>query len=160
MKSKIYFCDRKMLIPLKNGTITRYYGELMYIMFNKPYCELYFIGDTKYMVENSLQYMIENLPRGGFIKCNRMAIVNICYHKIFCKNPPTIVMDNGQEFKLSRKNIKEFELLIKKASRLSPPCYACYSCDDNDCENQIVFCRRKNARPNEEPEKSDFVLLG
>ena len=63
MKSKIYFYDRKMLIPVKNGTITRYYGELMYIIFNKPYCELYFSGDTKYMIESSLQYMIENLPK-------------------------------------------------------------------------------------------------
>ena len=87
-----------------------------------------------------------------------MVIVNICYHKIFRKVPPTIVMDNGQEFKISRKNIKKFESLTKKTSRLSPPCHACYSCSDYDCESQIVFCRRKNAQPNLEPEKSNIVL--
>jgi hypothetical protein len=32
MKSKIAFHDRKVIIRIETGTVTRYYGELMYIL--------------------------------------------------------------------------------------------------------------------------------
>jgi len=46
MKSKIIFHDLKMEILVETGVIARYYGELMYIIYDAPYCWLYFTGNN------------------------------------------------------------------------------------------------------------------
>ena len=105
MKSKIIFYDRKMAIPVKTGIVTGYYGELMYIQFDKPYCLLNFTGKNRYMVEVSLQYIIDNLPEGMFLKCRRSAILNVCYCKELINTPPTAVMEDGVKIRLTKLNV-------------------------------------------------------
>ena len=143
MKSKVLFYDRKMVIPIEIGIVTHYYGELMYILFDKPYCVLHFTGNTKYRVEVTLQSMIDNLPESGFIKCKRSAIINICYYKSFRKMGAEIVMEDGAKFKLSKQNVHDFKLIVRNLPNISPPCPACHSCKDNGCESRLAFCRRK-----------------
>ena len=150
MKSKITFYDRKMAIPVETGIDARYYGELMYIIFDKPYCWLHFTGNTKYRVETTLQYMMNNLPKAAFIKCRRSAILNLCYFKSFRKLPQTIVMDDGATFKLSKQNVLDFKVMMSRLSRISPPCPVCYTCTNEECASRIVFCQRKNKKPKEE----------
>ena len=36
MTQKIVFHDQKMEIPIKNGADARYYGELMYVIYDAP----------------------------------------------------------------------------------------------------------------------------
>ena len=143
MKAKILFYDRKMGIPEKGVIITHYYGDLMYILVDKPYCDLYFTGNIKYHFEVTLKELMEHLPKAGFLLCKRSAVANLCYMKRFRKNPPTIVMNDDTIFKLSRKNKIELEEMLNRIPRISPPCTPCYTCTDAKCESQIVFCRRK-----------------
>ena len=149
MKEKITFYDRKMMIESDSGFDIHYYGELMYIKFNKPDFDFYFTGNKNYTIEISLQYMLENLPP-AFTKCKRSAILNLCYIRHFRKkNPPKIIMDDGCEFKLSRKNVPEIDAKIKRLSRISPPCPVCYTCENIECDSQVVFCRQKSKPENE-----------
>ena len=143
MKEQILFYDRKMVIPTNNGHVTHYYGELMYIIFDKPYCHLHFTENVKYKMEVALQHIMDNLPKSAFVKCRRSAIVNLCHHKVFLKNTREIVMVNSVKFKLSKQNILDLLSIIKNLSIISPPCPNCYTCRRDECENQIVFCRRK-----------------
>ena len=148
MKAKILFCDRKMVIPDKGVMTPHYYGDLMYIEVDKPYCDLYFTGNIKYHIEVTLKELIENLPKAGFLLCKRSAVVNLCYIKRFNlkKNPPTIVMNDDTIFMLSKKNKIELEKMLYSTSRISPHCTPCITCTDDECESQIVFCRRKELR--------------
>ena len=73
MKKGILFYERKMIIPVKGGAETRYYGELKYIIYNSPYCDLYFNGNNKpYKVEMFLHELFEELPAFG--------VGSECYH--------------------------------------------------------------------------------
>ena len=85
MKYQILFHERKMGIAINTGVVFRHYGELMYVIFDKPYCVLYFTGSAKYKIEIPLQYIEDNLPEGIFMKCKRSAILNIFYCKEFKK---------------------------------------------------------------------------
>ena len=148
MKAKILFYDRKMGIPDKGVITPHYYGDLMYIEVDKPYCDLYFTGNIKYHIEVTLKEMIENLPKAGFFLCKRSPVVNLCYIKRFNfkNNPPKIVMTDDNIFMLSKKNKLELEEMLKSTPRISPPCTPCYTYSDDECESKIVFCRRKELR--------------
>ena len=144
MKVNIVFHDRKMEIPVKSGIDIHYYGDLMYIKFDKPYCSLYFADKTKYTVEISLQSMKNNLPNATFMKCKRSAIVNLCYCKHLRTNPPGIVMEDGEKFKLSKQNVPEFRSKINNLAHISPPCPEFYKCRRDECESLGLFCRLQN----------------
>lgn len=148
MNFQIKFDDRIMGISTKSGIETRYYGELMYFIFNKPYCDLYFTGNKKYCVEISLKDLIENLPSGAFFKCKRSAVVNLCYFKAFRKREREIEMEDGKKIELSKQNVPDFGKIFSNLPCISPPCRACYECDDHACDSQIVFCRRKKNHQN------------
>ena len=92
MKSKIAFLDRKMAISTETGIVFRLYDDLMYILFDKPYCLLHFTGNNKYMVHVSLKHMMDNLPKGAFMKCKRSAILNVHCCKEFRKISSKVVM--------------------------------------------------------------------
>ena len=154
MKSKISFCDRKMVIPVETGVDVRYYGELMYIIFDKPYCWLHFTENTKYKVEVTLKDMMDNLPKEVFMKCKRSAILNLCYCKVFRKKPPVIVMDDGEKFMLSRQNVQDFRRMTNILPRISPPCHTCYTCRNDKCENRVIFYQKKMAMQNNEPKET------
>ena len=143
MKYPILFYDRNMVIPTNKGHVTHYYGELMYVILEKPYCILHFAENLKYSVEVALQHIIDHLPKTAFVKCKRSAIVNLCYHKALIKNTREIVMVNSVKFKLSKQNILEVFSTINNLPIISPPCPNCYTCRRDECENQIVFCRQK-----------------
>ena len=153
MKSKILFYDRKALIQTETGYAAYYYGDLMYIVFDKPYCKFHFIDGVVCKIEISLQYLLDNLP-AAFTKCKRSTIVNLCYIKNFrTKNPPKIIMVDNVGFKLSKQNVQEFELKISNMPRISPPCPACNDCMDVKCKSQVAFCRRNEFLQKTEPEK-------
>ena len=107
MMSKIVFYDQKMEITVKNGMVVYCYGELMYVIYDAPYCYLYFADKTKYFIQVSLQYLMDNLPETTFFRCNRSAIINVGYYKGFRTKPPVVVIDD-KEFNLSRSNVKDF----------------------------------------------------
>jgi len=144
MAQKIVFHDQKMEISVKNGADARYYGELMCIVYDAPFCKLHFADNTDYTVETSLQSIIDNLPEAPFFKCDRSVVINICYYKGYRLNPSVIVIDGGKEFKLSRRNVNDFIKKMKNnLPRISPPCPKCYTCKIEECENRILFVRRK-----------------
>ena len=143
MKQKIVFKEKKMIIPVKTGEVYRYYGELMYVIFDKPYCWLHFTGNTKYCVEVNLQHIMDNLPEAVYIKCKRSAIVNACYCKELKTNLQKAVMEDGTEIKLSKRNVPVFKQMMVDLPRISPPCPSCYTCKNENCINRALFCRQK-----------------
>ena len=46
MTSKIVFHDQKMEIVVENGADARYYSEMMYVIYDAPYCNLHFSDNT------------------------------------------------------------------------------------------------------------------
>ena len=120
MKSKIAFFDRKIAITAETGIVFRHYDELMYVLFDKPYCSLYFTGNSRYMLQVSLQKIMEKLPKTTFMKCKRSAVLNVGYCKELRKIPQIVVMDDGREIKLSKSNILTFSWMIENKSMSTP----------------------------------------
>ncbi len=149
MKTKIVFHDLKMEIPTETGEVAHFYGELMYVVYDRPYCWLHFTGNARYKIEASLKYLMDNLPQDAYIQCSRSVIFNICYYREYRKDPPVVIMDDGMAFNLSRRNVMDFKRQKNSLSRISPPCPGCYACMDEKCTGQAVFCRRKKARQND-----------
>ena len=143
MNPKIVFHDLKMEIPADTGIAFHSYSELMYIIFDKPYCRLYFTGNAKYRVEVSLQCMLDNLPDAAFLKCKRSSVLNICHCQKLKKNPPLAVMPDGAEIRLTQQNVLKFKRMMDNLSCISPPCQGCYTCTIEKCENRMIFCRRE-----------------
>jgi len=144
MKSQILFYDRSMIIPTNRGHVTHFYGELMYIIFDKPYCVLHFAENVIYSVEIAIQHVMDNLPKAPFIKCERSAIVNLCYHKAFIRNTREIVMVNSERIKVSKQNVNDINSAIKNIPIISPPCPNCYTCRNDECERHIVLSQKKD----------------
>ena len=107
MKRRIIFHDLKMDIPVTTGYVARYYDELMYIIYDAPFCLLYFV-DKQLRVEASLQSMINNLPKKIFFECSRPVIIHVDHCKEFNRTEAVVVMDDGRKFKISRRRIKDF----------------------------------------------------
>ena len=68
------------------------------------------------MVGIRLQYVMDRLPKGTFIKCKRSTILNIRHCKELRKNPPLAVMDDDKEIKLSQQNALDFKWMIENLS--------------------------------------------
>jgi len=125
LESKITFHEKKMVIPNGADIVVRYYEELMYVIFDKPYCLLYFFGNSRYRVEISLKYMMEKLPENTFIQCKRSSILNINYFKEFKRRERIVTMVDGSEIKLSKRNLPEFIWKLNNMPRISPTCPNC-----------------------------------
>ena len=114
MKSEIAFHELKMYIPVKTGFVSQNYGELMYVVYDAPYCCLHFTGKKKYKVEVPLHYMLKNLPQNDFFQCNRAVIINIGCCKEFNRIDGVIKMEDDMEFSLARRRAKDFNIMRYK----------------------------------------------
>ena len=152
MRSQIVYYDRKMVIPIKSKFEICYYGQLMYIIFDKPYCILHTTKNKPYWVEVPLKDIEDRLPETAFLKCKRSVIINLCYLKSFNRKPPEVEMEDGAKFELSKQNMLDLELMMNKLHDIAPPCPICFPCLDDQCESQALFCKRKNVQHNTEPE--------
>ena len=146
MRTKINFYDLKMLIFHKSEKAAYYYCELMYIIYDKPYCRLFFSNKKKNVIEMSITTLMEYLPESVFLMCKRSAIVNLCYLKHLKHDEMTIEMSDGVKFPLSKANIMDFNLMIEKVEDISPYCPDCFACKPT-CKKQPLFCRRNTAPP-------------
>ena len=135
------FHDLKIEIAVKNGLVARYYSELMYVAYDAPYCWLYFADQTKYKVESTLKFLLDNLP-DAFLRCNRSTIINVFYYKEYSQQLAEIVMDDKKVFTLSRRSAPVFNAKRVYLSSHSLPVNNGYSCMGS-CEIKSVFCRRK-----------------
>ena len=118
MKSKIKFYDQQIDISVKTGFVVRDFKELMYVVYNSPYCCLQF-KDKSYIVETSLQFMSSNLPEADFFLCNRSTIIQLRFCKEYNRANATIVMEDGMKFRLSRRRKNAF-MQIRESRFLLP----------------------------------------
>ena len=153
MKPKIVFYDRNLSIPDKSKCKIFYYGELMYIKFDKPYCIFYFTKKRIHWIKVSLKEIADKLPEAVFLKCQRSVIINLCYLKGFDKNPLMVEMVDGTKFELTKQNRVELDLMLGRLKDIAPPCPICYPCLEDKCERQALFCKRLNVHDYKEPEK-------
>jgi len=145
MKSKIVFHDLKMEIRIETGVIARYYGELMYIVYDAPFCWLHFTGKNRYRVVVTMKSLMANLPDASFFRCKRSVILNVCYYKEYNHTQSMVVMEDGREFKLTRINNVKFNKIRNNLPYHSPPCSRCYTCTDEKCESRVVFYSQKKS---------------
>ena len=146
MKTKIEFYDLQMLIFRKSEKVTHYYGELMYIRYEKPYCHLFFADKHNSWIEMSITTLMDYLPDSVFLMCKRSTIVNLCYFKRLTYDPLTIEMSDGEKFAISKANALDFNLMIETIQELSPSCPDCFACKP-DCKKQPLYCRQNNSSP-------------
>ena len=144
MKYRIKFYHRKMEILTDDGEVARYYSDLMYATFEDPYCWLHFADGAKYRAEVSLLYLLKNLPPQPFFRCNRTSLINICYYVEYKKSRASIIMNDGTEFKLSVRNIANFQKQKTGLKRISPPCPPCSNCKNESCPDFGLFCLPPN----------------
>jgi len=140
MKYKIKFYRKMMEISVTNGEITYYYSDLMFVKYDEPYCILHFADSAKHRVEVSLNYLLENLPKKPFFRCNRTNIINICYYGRYQEKPPILFLKNGTQFILSVRKISDFKKQKANMDRISPPCPSCKVCNSKNCPDYNTFC--------------------
>ena len=145
MKSKVIFYHLKIEVPDDTKVVALYYGELMYIVYDSPYCWLHFTGNKKYKVETTLQYMLDNLPI-AFIRCNKSVILNVFYYEEYDQTSLMVRMNDGMKFKFARRRVRNFNETKLKLLRISPPCVNCYVCTNEKCENRMGFCLPEKVR--------------
>ncbi|WP_106828185.1 LytTR family DNA-binding domain-containing protein [Parabacteroides pacaensis] len=149
MKSKILFYDQKIEITLKTGFVSRYYDELIYVVYENLFCYLYFSDNKKLKADITLKNMMKNLPETVFVKCNRNTILNLCYCREYDKTINKIIMEDGEVFTLSRRNITDFNTKRKNLYHLSG-CINFNRCKKSNCNNKFVFCKRGNMQESNE----------
>lgn len=136
MKTKITFHDQKIEISDGKREVVFYYNELKYLHYDAPFCWLHFTDKSKYKVEASLQFMEVSLPSSYFFRCNRSIILNICYYKGLILSPPSIILQDGNKFPLSRRKVDAFRSMKKNPPRIPPPCAECDACKERYCANR------------------------
>ena len=141
MKFKTKFDNQKIVFSYKKRLISIFYGDLMYIKYEKPICWLHLKGKVKYWIEISVTSLIENLPEDAFLICKRSVIVNLLYFKYLYENLLKIEMVDGATFDLSKENIRDLKWRLERLPAISPPCPICYPCKEK-CERQALLCRK------------------
>jgi len=141
MKSKIQFYLRKIEIPVEGGEVARYYFDLMYVKYKKPYCWLYFSDGAKYIAEISVRDLMKNLPEKPFLQCNRTDIVNLRYYRGYDDDSMTVILEGGKKFGLSFCNLEAFKTKKANLKYLSPPCLRCLDCNKAKCKHFWLFCK-------------------
>jgi hypothetical protein len=136
----IIFHGLKMEIPVKTGKVTRYYGEIKYIVCSKPECEIYCIDNSKYSVTVPLKYLADHLP-DAFFRCNKSAIVNLHYYMEYNRRSLQLVMEDRKTFSLSVRKIAVFRKRTAELHRISSPCEPCFTCTEG-CSARTPFCIR------------------
>jgi len=145
MKKEIKFYRMNMELPVIRRTIVRYYSELVYVEYDKPYSKLYFAGEKHaYTVETTLKRLMENLPRQAFFQCNPQCIINLCRYSDYDEALRIIRMDNGKELMLAHRRIAAFNKQKASLKRLSPLCDTCYTCTNYSCPDYLLFCSEEN----------------
>ena len=140
MKSKIKFCRRKFVIPIKSGEVALYYSNLMYAIYENPYCWLHFSGGEKYMVEVSVTELLKNLPIKPFFQCNRTDIINLCYYGSYEEEPSMVVLEDGTKFSLSIRRKPDFKKKKAELKRISPLCHPSSDSKNERCPDFGLFC--------------------
>ena len=143
MKAEIKFHPLKMEIPIQKGEVAYAYGDLVVAEYENLFMKFYFVDGKTYKAEITLKRLLDNLPPQVFFQCNRNAIINICRYKSYGLFTSTIVMENGQELRLSARRIKAFRHQKKGLTRISTPCKEKSEYSSESCSGRSLFCRLK-----------------
>jgi DNA-binding LytR/AlgR family response regulator len=130
MTMEIIFHEYKIEIPIDSRKYKiLYYADIVYIVYDNPYCSVYCVDNKHYMVSYSLSKFIKILPP-IFYQCNKFVIINMSRISEYSLQGEgnTIIMDNEHVFSLSRRKKKEFLILKNSVLRLTPPFEQCLKC--------------------------------
>ncbi|MDR1666496.1 MAG: LytTR family transcriptional regulator [Bacteroidales bacterium] len=117
----IVFHELKMDISVRRGGRMYYYTDVLYVVYEKPYCVIYCKDEKKCLVYMPLGTMQSNLP-GMFFRCNRSVIVNLCkIARYDYGKKPEITMENGQKFALAHRRKAEFKKHKTGITRITVP---------------------------------------
>ncbi|WP_439182235.1 LytR/AlgR family response regulator transcription factor [Carboxylicivirga taeanensis] len=89
-------------------------SEVYYLQYQDGHICFYLTDNKKELHCQLLKTLEEQLP-DYFVRINRNVIINLNYLTVYFKTTPKVVMTNGQEFDVSRRNVAR---LIKKLQQV------------------------------------------
>ena len=128
-----------MVITTKKGEEARYYSDLMYATFFKPYCLLHFADCAEYKVVLSVSDLLKTLPEKTFCQCNRSDIINLGYYRGYDNEKEMVLMEGGHKFELSSRRRKNFKEKKESLKCLSPQCANCSDSKKGNCSDYWLF---------------------
>jgi DNA-binding LytR/AlgR family response regulator len=125
----IVFHEYKLEILINGKTVIHPYGDILYIITEKPYCKVSCINNKHYLLLYPLDKFINILP-DCFFQCNRSTIINLSrVIEYDCTKEMKIVMENNKSFSISRNKRNDFKEKIHSIVRLTVPFEKCFECD-------------------------------
>jgi len=113
--------SENILVVDQNKKILIKSSEIIYIKANKPYIEIY-TADKKYLEQNALKDIIQNLDQNTFIRVHKSSIINIGFVKNYTSRMNgdyDVEMQNGAAIRLSRNYAASFKALVINTTQLS-----------------------------------------
>lgn len=107
-----------LLVPNGKKTEKIPTESILYISSATPYVEVW-TGEKRSLLTGSLKSFAKKLDPSVFVRVHKSALVNV--HKVISLNSRRngdydLILDNGQELRLSRNYVQEFRRLFKRAT--------------------------------------------
>jgi DNA-binding LytR/AlgR family response regulator len=134
---KIIFHKFKVEIIEESKGYIYYYGDILYITYNKPYCKIFCLGRGKsHMLHYSLNILLKILPP-VFFRCERSVIINLARMKKYDFTSMKITMEDDHILPLANRKKNDFIKLKTSITNLTAPFQDCFSCDSIEtcCES-------------------------
>lgn len=122
-----------------------YYADILYIIYDKPYCKIYCTGNTNHYISYSLRKILEVFP-AVFFQCEKSTIVNLSKIKSYNYLNMQIVMEDDRILPLSNRRKKNFITVKNSIIRLTAPFQICFPCHsaNNCCESYRAKLDKKD----------------
>jgi DNA-binding LytR/AlgR family response regulator len=128
-KQNIIFHEYKLEISVNGKTVIYPYGDILYIVAEKPYCKVCCVDNKQYLLLYPLDKFINVLP-DCFFQCNRSTIINLSWVKEYdCTKDMKVVMNNNNAFSISRNRKDDLRKTVHSIARLTVPFEQCSRCD-------------------------------
>ncbi len=122
--SKLQFCSSNNYIIMKNLYLTKSsqvaLKEILYLKSDENYTAIYTTNQERLMVARTLRVMQERIEdTQSFIRINNNHVVNISFMNGWRKDDKklVIILEDGQEFVVSRRRISDFREAIRKSPK-------------------------------------------
>jgi hypothetical protein len=133
MNVNIVFYRWGVELSSKCETHFYFYNEIMYIVYDPPYCSVYCLNtgiQKKYLMKVSLKKIAPELP-AIFFRISQNSIINTHYIRSIIENKT--VMSDGKLFELPRRHASELKQYKIMLNKIPCRCIFCSIYGKNDC---------------------------
>jgi hypothetical protein len=133
---KIIFHEYKLEIIEKHTGYIYYYGDIIYIIYDKPFCKIHFVDNSTFHICYPFNRLLKILPR-IFFQCKKSIIINLARMKQYNFKEMEIIMEDNTVFSLSYRRKNDFVKEKEGINRLTVPFKDCFLCESKSkcCES-------------------------